>query len=380
MGFFTDKVVLITGAAGTVGRELIRQLIDLNPREIRAIDINESEVFFLDQDFIPLIKKKSTARKSSPIRFLATVGDIRDSYRIEQAFRGVDIVLHAAALKHVILCERSPFEAVQTNIVGVNNVIRAAAENSVERVIFMSSDKAVNPTNVMGTSKLMGERLISTANSIHTGGKTIFSSTRFGNVIGSHGSVAPIFMKQIRNGGPVTLTNRCMTRFFMTVEQSAQLVLTATELACGGEVFVTKMPSMRIEDLATTMIKMHAPKFGIKPDSIEIVQTGVKDGEKLYEELMSMEENERAMELDKMFVILPFRLVREDITYEYPNCVSDVVNEPYLSNDRPPMTLEEIESFLQDYFGSKHFTSREDYIPEEDAEEVSRRLEELGYL
>ena len=187
------------------------------------------------------------------------LGDVRDRDKLVQAMRGIDIVLHTAALKHVILCEQSPRDAVQTNIQGVQNLIDAATVNQVERVLFTSSDKAVNPTNVMGTSKLMGERLMTAANAHRRAGGPIFASTRFGNVLGSRGSVIPLFMRQISRGGPVTLTDPEMTRFIMTLREAVHLVMESTFLARGGEVFVTKMPIARIQDLAKVMVKTLAP-------------------------------------------------------------------------------------------------------------------------
>jgi FlaA1/EpsC-like NDP-sugar epimerase len=259
--------------------------------------------------------------------------------------RGVDIVFHAAALKHVILCEKSPFDAVQTNIIGVKNIVNSALAHNVERVIFTSSDKAVNPTSVMGTTKLMGERLISASNSLRGNGQTIFSSTRFGNVIGSRGSVVPIFYRQIMSGGPVTLTDHQMTRFIMTIEESARLVLRAAELAKGGEVFVTKMVVINIKDLADVMIEMLAPE---KKDDIEIKEIGAKAGEKLYEELMTEEETGRAIELQEMFAVLPaFRNVYEDIDYSYDDVVSNQVDDPYVSANSTLMSNAEIRTYLE---------------------------------
>jgi FlaA1/EpsC-like NDP-sugar epimerase len=203
--YLTGKRVLVTGACGTVGSELIRQLLEdaYEPTEVIAMDNNESGLFFLEQQFL------SESRASF---FLA---DVRDRDKLRRKMQGVDVVFHAAAFKHVVLCERSPFEAVQTNINGVQNVIYAACENLVDKVIFTSSDKAVNPTSVMGTSKLMGERLMTAANSNLRGKGPIFASTRFGNVLGSRGSVIPIFHEQIRKGGPVSVTDPNMTRFIM---------------------------------------------------------------------------------------------------------------------------------------------------------------------
>ncbi|MBT4732583.1 polysaccharide biosynthesis protein, partial [Candidatus Woesearchaeota archaeon] len=244
MKFFDGKSIFVTGSCGTIGAELIVQLLSnpkYSPNEVIGIDNNESSLFFQDQQFLD----------DSRASFF--VADIRDKDELSKRMRGVDVVIHAAALKHVILCERSPEQAVQTNINGVQNIISAADMNNVEVVIFTSSDKAVNPTNVMGTTKLMGERLITAANSSKRENGPIFASTRFGNVLGSSGSVIPIFRNQISNGGPVTLTDRNMTRFVMSVEEAVELVLNSVIEAKGGEVFVTKMPVMRIKDLAVAM-------------------------------------------------------------------------------------------------------------------------------
>ncbi len=266
---------------------------------------------------------------------------------MRDSMEGIDIVLHCAGYKHVIICERSPFEAAQTNVQGVQNIIQAAKVNKVKKVLFTSTDKAVNPTNVMGTSKLMGERLITAANSRLRGDGTIFSSTRFGNVLGSRGSVIPIFSEQIRRGGPVTITDEKMTRFIMSIDQSASLVLDSVGLMCGGEVFITKMPIIRIADLAQVMIDELAPQFGYKPEDIAIKVIGVKPGEKLYEELMTGEETRRAIELSRYFAIKPaFTGIYRDIKYEYRDLVSDTVEKPYISEEGPFLSRQELRDFL----------------------------------
>lgn len=344
MSFFSGKTVLVTGGCGTVGRELVRQLLEHDLCEIRVIDTNESEVFFIEQELL----QHQRQNLSSKARSLCQIGDIRDGQMLNRIFAGVDIVLHTAALKHVILCERAPFDAVQTNVLGVRNVIEAALNNDVERVIFTSSDKAVNPTNVMGTSKLMGERLITAANSLRLQGRTIFSSTRFGNVLGSRGSVIPIFARQIQQGGPVTLTDNRMTRFIMTLEESCRLVLSAAEKARGGEVFVTKMPVIRIADLADVMIDELSSHFGYEPRQITTTEIGAKPGEKLYEELMSDEETRRTIELEEMFAVLPaFRSVYEEISYEYDDIVSQNVEDAYISSPDNSMTRESLDEYCQ---------------------------------
>jgi FlaA1/EpsC-like NDP-sugar epimerase len=336
MSFFSDKSVLVTGCCGTVGQELVRQLLeDYAVGDLVGLDNNESEIFFSEQRYLHHPEAKF---------FLA---DVRDRAKLARKFSGVDIVFHTAAFKHVILCERSPFEAVQTNIIGVRNIIDAACECSVEKVIFTSSDKAVNPTNVMGTSKLMGERLMTAANSTLRGKGPVFASTRFGNVLGSRGSVIPIFREQIAKGGPVTLTDPGMTRFIMSIKEATRLVIDSATLARGGEVFVTKMPVIRISDLAEVMIQELAPQYGHDPAKIDVKVIGFKAGEKLYEELMNNEETRRTYELDLYFAILPaFRHLYMDISYEYPDILSKNVTNPYNSDNERPLTQMELTQFL----------------------------------
>ena len=332
-----NKSILVTGACGSVGKELIRQLVMSSDKSLKVVglDNNESDLFFLDQEYL----------ENKNVKFF--VADVRDEKLLSEKMRGVDVVFHCAALKHVVLCERSPDQAILTNIQGVQNVVSAATANNVEKVIFTSSDKAVNPTNVMGTSKLMGERLISAASSSANGSSTIFASTRFGNVLGSNGSVIPIFHKQISQGGPVTLTHADMTRFVMTVEAAVSLVIKTANLAMGGEVFITKMPVLRIEDLAAVMIRELAPRYGYDPSTIEIVEIGIKPGEKLYEELMSDEEMRRAVELDQYFSVTPaFSGMYSHADYDYSEIVSHNVTNPYISSDEPYLSQDEIATLL----------------------------------
>lgn len=334
--YFKGKNVLVTGSCGTVGAELIRQLLqDFQVGELTCMDNNESELFFQEQRF------------SGHAHSRFVLADMRDAGKLSRMFRGVDIVFHAAAFKHVILCERSPFEAVQTNILGVRNVIEAACENAVGKVIFTSSDKAVNPTNVMGTSKLMGERLMSAANVNFRGKEPIFASTRFGNVLGSRGSVIPIFREQIKKGAPVTLTDPDMTRFIMSIKEAVRLVIESAFLARGGEVFVTKMPVIRIEDLVHVMIEELAPHYGHDPGDIQIQIIGTKAGEKLYEELMSEEETRRTLELERYFAVLPaFQDFYHKVDYEYPGIVSRTVSRAYNSANEDVLTQKELRAFL----------------------------------
>ncbi|GAB3282047.1 polysaccharide biosynthesis protein [Parahaliea aestuarii] len=333
--FLKGKRVLVTGVCGTVGRAITDKLIsgqfgDL--KEFVGIDNNESELFFVEQEY-------GSERAHFFLR------DLRDYRGIREVCHGVDIIFHTAALKHVGICEKSPAEAVQTNIDGLQNLIRAAQRCEIERFIFTSSDKAVNPTNVMGTSKLMGERLVTAANNSRENKGTVFTSTRFGNVLGSRGSVVPIFKNQILNGKDITLTSREMTRFVMTISEAADLVIESSALAKGGEVFITKMPVIRIEDLGQVMIDVLAGEVDADKRT-KIHEIGVKPGEKLYEELMSEEETSRAIETEDYFVVLPAFRDLYPVEYVYQGMKDAPVLKPYKSSEEELLTPETLKSYL----------------------------------
>lgn len=281
--YYSGKTILVTGGVGSIGSEIVKQLIEQKPKIVRIFDNNETELFHIGEKY-----------GIDKVRLF--VGDVRDKERLLLAMEGVDIVFHAAALKHVSLCEYNPFDAVKTNVTGTQNVIRSSMEKGVAKVIFISTDKAVNPTGVMGATKLLAERLMTAASYYAGDGTSRFASVRFGNVLDSRGSVVPIFRRQIAAGGPVTITDARMTRFFMSIPDAAKLVLTAGQMSTGGEVFVLKMPAIKIIDLALAMVGSAA---------IECKVIGRKGGEKLSEELITEEESTRAYENDEMFVVLP---------------------------------------------------------------------------
>lgn len=336
MSIIENKSVLITGACGTIGKALVHELVNnknFKAEKIIAVDNNEQELFFLDQQYM-----------NNPDVYCHFV-DIRSEEDLENHLNGVSIVFHLAALKHVALTETGPEQAIKTNIEGVKNVISASRKCNVETVVFTSSDKAVNPTNVMGASKLMGEKLVTAANSSFASSSTVMYSTRFGNVLGSSGSVIPIFREQIATGGPVTLTDQEMTRFVMSIHQSVNLILNTLPLAKGGEVFITKMPVIRISDLAEVMIEVLSPQFGNSIPPIKI--TGLKPGEKMYEELMNSEEVRRTIELEKYFVILPaFTGLYSGIDYKYDRVVSEKLTKPYISSSEQSMNKKDLLAFL----------------------------------
>ena len=284
--FVRNRTVVVTGAAGTIGSALTERLLPI-AKSVRCFDHAETELFFLHQ---------KTAGKG---QMAPQLGDIRDLDRLRFAMQGADVVFHTAALKHVGIGEYNPFEVVRTNLEGLNNVIRAALDADVERVVFTSSDKAVNPTNVMGASKMMGERLIIAANEIRGLRRTRFAAVRFGNVIGSRGSVVPIFAGQLLRKEPITITDATMTRYVMTIEEAGQLVLEAGARMKGGEVFVTKMRALKIIDLAEAMADM------IVGSKFDLVNTGLRPGEKLYEELIGADEVHRTIDLPRHLVVLP---------------------------------------------------------------------------
>lgn len=334
--YFKDKSILITGGVGSVGTELVKQLLAFETKKIIIIDNNESEIFFATQKY------------NKYDNVIALVGDITNRNFVMQQVKGVDIVFHTAALKHVILGEYSPESIVSTNIIGIQNILDACLENEVEKFIFTSSDKAVNPTNVMGTSKLMGERLVTAMNNKQKNSKTIFSSTRFGNVIGTKGGVFTIFKNQILKGEDITVTDKRMTRFFMTIEESVSLVLKSCVRAQGGEVFVTKMPVINIYDLAVSMRTIFSKVAGINEEEISIKEIGSKAGEKLYEELMSEEEVNRTIENDDFFIIFPaFKSLYSEIEYSHIS-KNDSITKAYNSANEKSLSHEEIHNFLKE--------------------------------
>lgn len=336
--FYTGKRVAVTGGAGTVGRALVRQLLDFDVAEVRALDNNESEMFALGEAY----------RLNS--RFQSFLCDIADASHTRHMLEGMELVFHSAALKHVSLCERAPTSAVRCNIMGLQNVIEACKANHVKRMLFTSSDKAVNPTNVMGTSKLMGERLVTAANATASERhSTVFFSTRFGNVAGSRGSVIPLFCQQVAESRKLTLTHPDMTRFMMSLADAVKLLIETMTFAVGGEVFVTKMPVVRIADLARMMLRTLAPVFGYRPEDISVVECGLRPGEKMFEELITSEEIRRTSDVGAFFVILPaFRSIYERIGYEYPGLVLKPVEKLYISSQEPCMGDKELAQLLRE--------------------------------
>ncbi len=332
---FQNKKVLITGVCGTIGKELLKQVLRKRPSQILGIDNNESDLFFLNEHF----------GKSDNINLCLC--DIRDKERISKIMRDTNIIFHTAALKHVTLCEASPWECIYTNLYGTQNIIDAAIENGVERVLFTSSDKAVNPTNAMGASKLMGEQLITASNACKRKTHPIFMSTRFGNVLGSRGSVIPLFISQIAKGGPVTLTDPKMSRFVMTQKEAVKLMIDSIFLAKGGEVFVRKMPTVEIKTLAEAIIELIAPEYGYIPSEIEIKIVGSKPGEKLYEELLCSEEAYRTVELPEYYVVTPaLKSKYENSEYTYPCMLSCEKLNRLSSHLEPKLNKEEIKQYL----------------------------------
>jgi FlaA1/EpsC-like NDP-sugar epimerase len=329
------KKIIVTGACGTVGQEIVAQLLTrFEPELVIGLDNNESELAYL-------YELHSTHRNA---RFILC--DIRDQAALLREIRRVDVIFHAAAYKHVYICERSPMEAIQTNILGVQNVIQSALANGVAELVFTSSDKAVNPTNVMGTSKLMGERLVTAAavDPHHTGVK--FLSTRFGNVLGSRGSVIPIFLEQIRKGGPVTLSDPSMTRFVMTLDDSVRLTIESLMLGKPGDVVITKMSAIRITDLVEVIVRERAPKHGFRHGDIAVKVVGKRPGEKLYEELMNDEEIRRSIELEKYFVVRPAIMAEQSDSDAYVGGKSGKPQLPYNSANVEPLSQDALADLL----------------------------------
>lgn len=332
---FKNKKILVTGGTGFIGSEIVRRLLPYKPDVVRIFSNDEDSMFRLIQEL----------GEGDNKRYL--IGDIRDNERLHLAMEDVDIVYHAAALKHVPLCEYNPFEAIKTNVVGTQNVIDAALNSGVEKVIGISTDKAVNPINTMGATKLLAEKLMIDANYYKGTRKTIFSCVRFGNVLFSRGSVLPLFEEQIRQQKPITVTDPEMTRFMMSISNTITLVFKATLLAKGGEIFILKMPVVKIGDLVDIAIEYYAQKYAYKKDVIKKEIIGPRPGEKQYEELLTESETRKVFETEHMLIIPP-QIEFPDMKYEqsdYPNAHISNFNR-YTSREIQPLSKEEIKALI----------------------------------
>lgn len=288
---FNNKVIIVTGGTGSIGSEIVRQLLQTGAAQIRVFSRDEHKQYELRQE-LPHDER---------LRFL--IGDVRDKERLDFAFQNADICFHAAALKHVPVCEYHPFEALKTNVIGTQNVIDVARKHDLEKVIAVSTDKAVSPESVLGASKLMMERLISAANISGGNSRTRFSSVRFGNVFGSRGSVSHLWRRQIEAGGPVTVTHKRMVRYFMEIPDAVALIFEASRLIQGGEIFVLKMKKRLMTDVAQELIKTYG-----NGKKIKIQFTGLRPGEKLDEELFTNEESSHMQETKTLYIITPQKL------------------------------------------------------------------------
>lgn len=282
MSWYKNKSVLITGGGGSIGSELARQIASCDPARLVILDVCENGAYDIQQELI--------IKYGDELNLRIEIVSIYDKEMIEKILKEntPDVVLHAAAHKHVPLMERNVCEAVTNNVFGTLNLVEACEKYGVKRFIMVSTDKAVNPTNVMGATKRMCEMIVQS----RSGERTSFSATRFGNVLGSNGSVIPLFKRQIANGGPITMTDKRIIRYFMTIPEAAQLVMTSGAMASNGELYVLDMGNpVKIIDLAENMVRLS----GLKPyEDIDIVEIGLRPGEKLYEELLIKTE-----ELDK---------------------------------------------------------------------------------
>ena len=279
---WSEQVVLVTGGTGSFGKKFV---------EIMLHEYHPKRLVILSRDELKQHDMRAAGYDDARLRYF--IGDVRDPSRLQRAFSGVTVVVHAAALKQVPACEYNPFEAIQTNIMGGRNVIDAAIDQGVERILALSTDKAVNPVNLYGATKLCAEKVFVQANAYAGAQETRFSCARYGNVVGSRGSVIPVFMEQ-RKRGKITVTDPRMTRFWLTLEHGVRFVIRAIEQMHGGEIFVPKIPSMRLVDLAEVVAPGCAIEF-----------IGIRPGEKLHEVLLSEDEARNAVELDEMYIIQP---------------------------------------------------------------------------
>ncbi|MEE1072523.1 MAG: polysaccharide biosynthesis protein [Cellulosilyticum sp.] len=310
---FKDKRILVTGGTGSWGHELIKQLLEQDPKEISIYSRNELAQVKMEREF-----------NDKRLKFI--IGDVRDYERMNEATRGIDYIFHLAALKHVPICELQPYEAIKTNIIGTENLIKAAINNKVKKVIDVSTDKAVDALNLYGMTKAVGERLIIQANLLSE--DTKFVCIRAGNVLGSNGSVVPFFIDQIKNQKQITITHPEMTRYFITLPEAIGLLFKASQFSYGGEIFVMRMPSYRITDVAEVLIE------DSKVPDVEIKEIGMRPGEKLDEVLVSEYEAQSTFKYDDTYyVIMPTMDIPGLKTFYETKNLAHVTFKRYTSGD-----------------------------------------------
>lgn len=328
------KKILVTGGTGFFGKLLVKEILKYEPSVLRIYSRDETEQFNMRHELI---------KHSKTLRFL--IGDIREKERLKFAMADIDIVYHLAALKHVESCEYNAFEALKTNAIGTQNVIEATLEEGVQRVIFTSTDKAVNPSSTMGTSKLLAEKLIIASNFYIGKARPVYSIVRLGNIIGSRGSAITLFREQIKNGGPVTVTDKAMTRYILLAEDALKIIFKATRIANGGEIFIPKMSVVRLSDIVEVMLA-DAGKEIYRKNRIGIKSIGTLPGEKSYEELMTEEESARAFQTDDMYLIIP-SANPTGIEYAYPGeHLQKIDVREYSSKGEKPLVEESVKGLL----------------------------------
>ena len=333
LSLLKGKKILVTGGSGSIGKELVKKSLIEGASLVRVFSNDENALYETELEF-------------SGKNMEYVIGDIRNSETVNSIVKDIDIIFHTSALKHVDRCELNPFEAVTVNTIGTYNVCKSAIRESVSKVINISTDKAVNPIGVLGATKLLSEKLIS-AESFHNKSKTIFSSVRFGNVLQTRGSIIPRIENQIKNGGPITLTDKNMKRFFMTKKQSVDLILKATEYAKGGETFVLKMPLISLNDLFDVMKKIIAPKYNLNPNIIKTKMIGIRPGEKITEYLLTDFELENVLET-KDFFIMP-SMFDTVTSKKYKNAKKPKNIKNYFEKLKPISKLE-IQKMLNDVY------------------------------
>ena len=288
---FKGKNILITGGTGSIGMGIAKQLVKYDPKEIRIFSNDENSIF----------EAKENLGGNNIYKFM--VGDVRDKDRLNLAIRNVDIVYHAAAMKHIEICEDNPFDAVKTNVVGTSNILEASIIEGVQKFILISTDKATNPTSTLGGSKLLAERLTLDAGTYVRKGKTKFAIVRFGNVLGSRGSVFQIFQSQIKMKKPLTVTDKRMTRFIMSISEASAMILEVTKILKDGEIYILKMPSVRIEDLAKGMLHVYGTRFTDYRNTSSIKISKSREKERFHEFLITKEELPFCHDIEKMYKV-----------------------------------------------------------------------------